>query len=130
MRRRDFIKLIGVTAASPVVARAQTVTKIFRLASLTLVGPLPGVYGPTLMRALGERGYIQGQNLELHPFGSAGMPLSRLTQFAQDIAATKFDAAVVAGRLSDKAGGRGLRKEGADADQHHAGQDCGQMSRQ
>jgi putative ABC transport system substrate-binding protein len=97
MRRRDFIKLIGVTAASPIVAQAQTATKIFRLASLTLVGPLPGVYGPTLMRALGERGYIQGQNLELQPFGSAGMPLSRLTQFAQDIAASKFDAAVVAG---------------------------------
>ena len=38
--------------------------------------------------------YIQGQNLELQPFGAAGMPLS---QFAQDIAANKFDAAVVAG---------------------------------
>jgi putative ABC transport system substrate-binding protein len=97
MRRRDFIKLIGVTAASPVLAQAQIATKIFRLASLTLVGPLPGVYGPTLMRALGERGYIQGQNLELQPFGAPGMPLLRLTQFAQDIAATKFDAAVVAG---------------------------------
>jgi hypothetical protein len=49
------------------------------------------------MRALGERGYIQGQNLEFQPFGAAGMPLSRLPEFAQDIAANKFDAAVVAG---------------------------------
>jgi putative ABC transport system substrate-binding protein len=97
MRRRDFIRLIGGAAASPVVARAQTVAKTYRLASLTLLGPLPGVYGAALMKALGERGYIQGQNLELQPFGTAGMPLSRLPQFAQDIAANKFDAAVVAG---------------------------------
>jgi putative ABC transport system substrate-binding protein len=97
MRRRDFIKLIGGAAASPVVARAQTATKIYRLASLTLLGPLPGVYGAALMQGLRERGYIQGQNLELRPFGTAGMPLSGLPQFAQDIAANKFDAAVVAG---------------------------------
>lgn len=97
MHRRDFIKLIGGTAASPVVARAQTATKIYRLASLTLLGPLPGVYGPTLVRALGERGYIQGENLELQPFGAVGMPLSQLSQVGQDIAANKFDAAVVAG---------------------------------
>jgi putative ABC transport system substrate-binding protein len=97
MHRRDFIKLIGGAAASPVVARAQTATKTYRLASLTLLGPLPGDYGAALMKALGERGYIQGQNLELQPFGTAGMPLSRLPQFAQDIAANKFDAAVVAG---------------------------------
>jgi putative tryptophan/tyrosine transport system substrate-binding protein len=89
MRRRDFIKLIGGTAMWPFVARAQTATKIYRLASLTLLGPLPGVYGPTLMRALGERGYIQGQNLELQPFGAAGM-LSRLPQVGQDIVANRI----------------------------------------
>ena len=96
MRRREFITLLGGAAAWPLAARAQTATKTYRLASLTLLGPLPGVYGPTLMRALGERGYIQGQNLELQPFGAAGM-LSRLPQIGQDIAANKFDAVVVAG---------------------------------
>ena len=97
MRRREFITLLGGAATWPLAARAQTASKTYRLASLTLLGPLPGVYGPTLMRALGERGYIQGQNLELQPFGAAGMPLSRLPEFAQDVAANKFDAAVVAG---------------------------------
>ena len=98
MRRRDSVAALGSAAAAwPLAARAQTASKTYRLASLTLLGPLPGVYAPTLMRALGERGYIQGQNLELQPFGAVGMPLSRLPEFAQDIAANKFDAAVVAG---------------------------------
>ena len=98
MRRRDFVAALGSAAAAwPRAARAQKASKTYRLASLTLLGPLPGVYGPTLMRALGDRGYIQGQNLELQPFGAVGMPVSRLPEFAQDIAAKKFDAAVVAG---------------------------------
>ena len=37
------------------------------------------------------------------------------------------DAAVFAGRLADEAGCRRLREEGADADQHHAGQHVGKV---
>ena len=98
MRRRDFIRGFAASVVSwPLAVHAQPANKIYRLASLTLVGPLPGVYGPTLLRALGERGYIQGQNFELRPFGAVGMSPSQLTQFAQDIAANIFDAAIVAG---------------------------------
>ena len=37
------------------------------------------------------------------------------------------DAAIVLRGLPDKAGGRGLREEGADSDQHHPGQHVGEM---
>jgi|SRR6185437_4621668 putative ABC transport system substrate-binding protein len=97
MKRRDVIPLlVGLMLAAPRSIRAQTATKTYRLASLTALGPLPGTYGPTLMRALAERGYVVGQNLEFQPYG-ADMQFSRLPQLAQNIATAKFDAVVVAG---------------------------------
>jgi putative ABC transport system substrate-binding protein len=98
MKRRDFIPLLaGLMLAAPRGLRAQTTTKkLYRLASLTAVGPLPGTYGRILMRALTEHGYVVDQNLEFQPFG-ADMQLSRLPQLARNIAVAKFDAVVVAG---------------------------------
>src|SRR5262245_45275386 len=71
--------------------------------------------------------------------GDAGRPAEMIEQLAErgasDEAAEEIageigsagDAAIVLRGLPDKAGGTGLRKEGADADQHHAGQHLDEM---
>jgi putative ABC transport system substrate-binding protein len=99
MKRRDVIQLLtGAMMAVPCRVAAQTTTTTYRLASLTVGGPLPAnsPVGTIVIPALAQRGYTLGQNLGYQAYG-ADMQLARLPQLAQDIAARKFDAVVVAG---------------------------------
>jgi putative tryptophan/tyrosine transport system substrate-binding protein len=101
MKRRDVLQwLAGTILAAPSGATAQPAAKTYSLAGLTAGGP-PAMApnspnGTMLLKALAERGYTVGQNLDYQPLG-ADMQLNKLPQIAQDIAAKKIDAVVVAG---------------------------------
>jgi putative ABC transport system substrate-binding protein len=101
MRRRDVLQVLaGAALAAPCGVAAQVTAKTFRLAALSAAGP--GYMAPTspsvsvVIKVLAERGYKLGQNLEFQPYG-ADMQVARLAQLASDIAASKFDAVIVAG---------------------------------
>jgi putative tryptophan/tyrosine transport system substrate-binding protein len=99
MRRRDVLRLIaGAAIMAPYGVAAQTPAKTYRLASLTLGGPIPppSPNGVLLFSALAQHGYTLGQNLQYQPYG-AEMQMAQLPQLASDLAASKFDAAVVFG---------------------------------
>jgi len=99
MRRRDVLgALAGLVAAAPASGIAQTAGKTFRLASITAGAPISPASpnGKLLLPALEELGYKVGQNLDYEPYG-AELHFDRLPQIAAEIAAKKFDAAVVAG---------------------------------
>jgi putative tryptophan/tyrosine transport system substrate-binding protein len=99
MNRRDVLRVLaGAVIAAPCGVAAQTAAKTCRLASLTAGSPLAAnsPNGKMLFPALAEHGYVLGKNLEYQPYG-ADMQLGRLPQLARDIAAGKFDAAVVLG---------------------------------
>jgi hypothetical protein len=75
MRRREFIGLLGAAMfISPRDGIAQSSAKTYRLASLTGNVPL-SVNTPnatTLLNALGQRGYILGQNIAYDARGASG----------------------------------------------------------
>jgi putative ABC transport system substrate-binding protein len=66
MRRRDFIKVIGVTAAWPLAARAQKVERVRRLgflgAATSSVGS-PWLFA--LVQRLGELGWVETRSLQI-----------------------------------------------------------------
>jgi len=75
MYRRDFMALLGGAAvAAPGLARAQTPTRVFRLAVVSPMGLMPAAnpFAKVLLGALSTRGYTAGQNLIF--VGPAGQP--------------------------------------------------------
>jgi len=78
MQRRDFITLLGSTAASwvswPLAASAQTTSKVYRLGTLGARDPFDDKsrFGSILVRVLAQRGYTLGQNLAFDARGAKG----------------------------------------------------------
>jgi ABC-type uncharacterized transport system substrate-binding protein len=68
MKRRDLLMLLGGAAAWPLATRAQTIDRIRRVGVLTGLGesdPITVQNVQALRGALGARGWIEGQNLQL-----------------------------------------------------------------
>ena len=61
MRRRDFIKAIGGTVASPLAAHAQQTLKAARIGYLTLRSPMSA--DDAFFQGLRDLGWIEGQNI-------------------------------------------------------------------
>src|ERR1700720_2219071 len=81
MRRRDFITLVGGTAAWPLTARAQQ-PKVWRIGFLAPVPPTP-VMLSAFRDGLRGRGYVEGQNLSIDvrwPQGSFDQDPSVVTE--------------------------------------------------
>jgi len=79
MYRRDFMAFLGGAAiAAPGLAKAQTTTRVFRLAVVSPMGLMPAAnpFARVLLGALSTRGYTAGQNLIF--VGPAGQPGSAL----------------------------------------------------
>jgi putative ABC transport system substrate-binding protein len=66
IHKRDFITLLGGAAAWPLAARAQPSGKVARIG---FIAPTPPAAMPTIVAAfregLRERGYVEGQNLQI-----------------------------------------------------------------
>jgi putative ABC transport system substrate-binding protein len=90
MRRRDFITLVGGSAAAwPLAAHAQQPEKMHRIGFLTLnSGPSPGTEG--FQRGLSELGYVEGQNVIMLYRWAAGRK-DRLTDLAKELLQLKVD---------------------------------------
>jgi putative ABC transport system substrate-binding protein len=93
MRRREFIGLVGGTAAWPIAARAQ-------LGKTARVGFLSGFFqasdkGPVdcFQDGLRELGWIEGKNIEVQYRWAAGL-LKRFTELADELVRLKPDVIV------------------------------------
>jgi putative ABC transport system substrate-binding protein len=94
MRRRDFITLLGGTAAAwPVAARAQQASKVYRLGILTITSDLPPLWDG-LFQGLREHGYVEGQNLIIERRYSEGRS-ERWPEAAAELVALGVDAIVL-----------------------------------
>jgi putative ABC transport system substrate-binding protein len=100
MRRREFITLLGGTAAVswPLVARAQPAPKVARIGFLA-VGSLESPEGRTALdafrQALNELGHIEGQNVVIE-YRAADGKIDRLPTLATELALLKVDIIVAA----------------------------------
>ena len=87
MQRREFIALLGSTAASsvswPLIASAQTTSKVYHLGTIGPRDPFDdkSPFGSILVRVLAERGYTLGQNLTLDARGAKGVCIKYLNSF-------------------------------------------------
>src|SRR5262249_33689325 len=65
MKRREFITLLGGAAAAwPLAARAQQTGRVWRVALIGAVSPLPAMLS-TFREALQQRGWTEGKNLSV-----------------------------------------------------------------
>ena len=81
MRRRDFITLVGGTAALPLAAVAQQ-PKVWRIGVLAPVPPTPAMLS-AFRDGMRGRGYVEGQNLSIDvrwPQGSFDQDPSVVTE--------------------------------------------------
>jgi len=99
MNRREFgLMAAGMALAGPQAASGQTSGRVYHLATL---GPgLPrdekSPEGLTLLRVLGERGYILGKNLTFDARGAKG-DTAKLPAMLDDMKAAKVDVVITMG---------------------------------
>jgi putative ABC transport system substrate-binding protein len=95
MKRREFITLIGGTAAWPIAARAQQPRKTPRLCFLTFdPGTLETTRFKPFFNALRDLGYVDGQTITIDYLSANGHG-ERFPDLAADCVRLKADALVV-----------------------------------
>jgi putative tryptophan/tyrosine transport system substrate-binding protein len=95
MRRREFITLLGSTAAWPVAARAQQLGRVPRIGYLSPGSASPGplAYHDEFQRGLRELGYVDGRNIVVD-YRFAEGKFDRLDQLAAEMARLNVDVIV------------------------------------
>jgi putative tryptophan/tyrosine transport system substrate-binding protein len=102
MQRRKFIKLVGCGAVTwPLAVHAQQPTKIKRI-GLLRAAQQPEHELAAFLRALAERGYVQGRNFVLVPQVGDGSP-GRLPELAAALVNQGVDIIVTEGGLAVRA---------------------------
>ena len=102
MKRREFITLLGSTAATwPQAVRAQQPAKVKRI-GLLRGAPQPEHELTAFLRALAERGYVQGRNFVLVPQVGDGSP-GQLPELAAALVNQGVDIIVTEGGLAVRA---------------------------
>ena len=102
MRRREFITLLGGTAAWPLAARAQSAGSVSRIGVLW-----PGVTPPasprmeSFRRGLREQGYVDGRNVAIELRYSSEGP-QHLPELAAELVRMNVDLIYTAGDLAPK----------------------------
>jgi putative tryptophan/tyrosine transport system substrate-binding protein len=64
LKRRRFITLVGIAAVRPLAARAQQTGRVWRVAVIGAVSPLPAMLS-AFREALQQRGWTEGKNLSI-----------------------------------------------------------------
>jgi hypothetical protein len=102
MKRREFITLLGGAAATwPHAVRAQQPAKVKRI-GLLRGAPQPEHELTAFLRALAERGYVQGRNFVLVPQVGDGSP-GQLPELAAALVNQGVDIIVTEGGLAVRA---------------------------
>jgi len=103
MRRREFITLLGGTAAWPLAARAQQAGKVHRIGVLETISTTLNVANFYALReGLRQLGYAEGQNLVIE-YRSADGRDDRFPGLARELLALKVDVIVTRGTPAAKA---------------------------
>jgi putative ABC transport system substrate-binding protein len=92
VRRREFITLLGSTAAWPLTVRAQQ-QKVRRVGVLILGNADAQSFRAELREGLRASGYVEGQNIE-YIFRSADNDASKLPALATELVTQKVDLLV------------------------------------
>lgn len=100
MRRRDFVRLLGLSAAPFVTSLAASAqgSSVYRLGTLGPRDPFDekSRFGAILVRVLAKNGYTLGQNLSIEARGAMG-DIHRVPQILQEMKTSKVSACVVTG---------------------------------
>jgi putative ABC transport system substrate-binding protein len=97
IRRREFITLLGGTAALPFAAPGQL--KIPVIGYLSVSSPDDLNQPAAFRRGLSEAGFVEGQNVAIEYRWARGEP-SRLAELAADLAARHVDLIAVLSGLA------------------------------
>jgi putative tryptophan/tyrosine transport system substrate-binding protein len=93
MKRREFITLLGGTAAWPLAGRAQQPERVRRIGVLYIGTADEESFKKELREGLRQLGYTEGQNIAFE-FRSAEGQLDRLPELAADLVRLKVDVIV------------------------------------
>jgi putative ABC transport system substrate-binding protein len=97
MQRRNFITLLGVASAWPLLVNAQQKTRAAVVGFLSLRSSVDSpLLVAALRQGLSETGYVEGQNLTIEYHWADGH-YDRLPPLAADLVARKVDLIVAAG---------------------------------
>jgi putative tryptophan/tyrosine transport system substrate-binding protein len=98
MRRRNFLRLMGIVALMPHFASAQSAQRTYRVGLFNRGAPITDTsgYGKTLIRGLEKRGYVLGRNLEFERRGAGGR-FDILPNLLAELVASKVDVIVAFG---------------------------------
>jgi ABC transporter substrate binding protein len=98
MRRRNFLRLMGVVAIMPHSASAQSGKQTYRVGLFNRGAPITDTsgYGKGLIRGLEKRGYVLGRNLEFERRGAGGR-FDILPNLLAELVASKVDVIVAFG---------------------------------
>ena len=91
MRRREFIAVLGATAAWPLAARAQQLNKVWRIGMLeTVAAPLKAAEFEAFRSGLEGLGYVEPRDVKIEYRSADGHP-DRFTTLAQELINLKVD---------------------------------------
>ena len=91
MRRREFIAVLGATAAWPLAARAQQLNKVWRIGMLeTVAAPLKAAEFEAFRSGLEGLGYVEPRDVKIEYRSADGHP-DRFTTLAQELINLKVE---------------------------------------
>jgi putative ABC transport system substrate-binding protein len=97
MRRRDLLLCLGGMAVAPIMARAQTPGRVYRLGILE-IQPRTSADGDALFNELRRLGFVEGRNL--HVEGRFAEPAADADKDAAAMVAARVDAILVSGKIA------------------------------
>jgi putative tryptophan/tyrosine transport system substrate-binding protein len=93
IRRREFISLLGGTAAAwPIAARGQQSSRIARIGNLSTANPRSTPFFQSFERRLRDLGYIEGQNIAFE-YRNAEGEVDRLPDLAAEL--VRLDPSII-----------------------------------
>ena len=99
MRRREFLEILGgAVVAAPCLANAQVGPDVHRIGVLSTAAPATPKdgFGPSLFRALAQRGYVLDRNLLVDTYGVMGR-VERLPQLVDQLVADRVEVIITFG---------------------------------